>query len=197
MMKNKLATLLTAAALSAAAAGCATETGTNTNTTTANTSNTTTVVNNNGNANTSGVTTTNTSTTTNGNTTANSNGGRIINANISREEYEKKKDEYAQEAKGLGRKIGAGASDGWLWTKTRASLLGAEDLRDSTINVDVENGVVTLSRTVADAAQRTKAEQVAKGVEGVKSVTNGLKVSAEGGGNSNAGGNNNAGAKKG
>jgi len=64
----------------------------------------------------------------------------------------------------------------WLWVKTRASLLSTNDLRDSTINVDVVNDVVTLKGTVASAAQKTKAEEVAKAIDGVKSVKNELKV---------------------
>jgi hyperosmotically inducible protein len=47
----------------------------------------------------------------------------------------------------------------------------------ATINVDVDKAVVTLTGTVANAAQKTKAEQVAKAVEGVTSVKNMLKVS--------------------
>ncbi|MDQ3180020.1 MAG: BON domain-containing protein, partial [Acidobacteriota bacterium] len=50
------------------------------------------------------------------------------------------------------------------------------DLRDSTINVDVVNDVVTLRGTVASKAESDKAAAVAKGIEGVKSVTNQLKV---------------------
>jgi len=50
----------------------------------------------------------------------------------------------------------------------RAVLATTEDLRDSTINVDVDNAVVTLSGTVANAAQKSKAEQVARGVTGPK-----------------------------
>jgi hypothetical protein len=98
------------------------------------------------------------------------------NSNITREEYEKNKGEYEKE-KGSST-IGTGANDMWLWVKTRASLMGASDLRDSTINVDVVNDVVTLKGTVATAAQKTKAEQVAKDIDGVKSVKNELKVSA-------------------
>src|SRR5256885_230436 len=109
---------------------------------------------------------------------ANTNANVNSNANISRQQYEKDKQTFAEEAKRLGRTIGAGANDGWLWTKTRAELATTDDLRDSTINVDVENGVVTLSGTVATPAQKTKAAQVAKGVEGVKSVRNNLTVKA-------------------
>ena len=80
----------------------------------------------------------------------------------------------------LGRKIGAGANDGWLWTKTRAALAAEDDLRDSTINVDVENEVVTLSGTVVSADQKRKAEEVARGIEGPKNVRNQLTISATG-----------------
>ena len=53
-------------------------------------------------------------------------GGTTRGAAMTREEYEKNKESYTEEAKRLGRKIGAGANDGWLWTKTRAAL-AAED----------------------------------------------------------------------
>jgi hypothetical protein len=144
------------------AIGCETATNTNTNTNVA-------VSNANTNAN------LNTNTNANMNTNANR---RTVNANISREEYEKGKESFAEEAKRLGRTIGTGANDGWLWTKTRAVLATTDDLRDSTINVDVDNAVVTLSGTVATQAQKTKSAQVAKSVEGVKSVKNSLVVSA-------------------
>src|SRR6185295_4310648 len=93
-----------------------------------------------------------------------------------RAEYEKNKETYSQQAKDLGRKIGTGVNDGWLWTKARFDLAAADDWRDSTINVDVENETLTLSGTVATAAQKAKAESVAKAVEGVKQVKNMLKV---------------------
>jgi osmotically-inducible protein OsmY len=70
--------------------------------------------------------------------------------------------------------------------KTRFDLAAADDLRDSTINVDVDKDVVTLTGTVASAAQKTKAETVAKAVEGVKGVRNQLKVQS---GNANANAN--------
>jgi hyperosmotically inducible protein len=127
------------------------------------------------------TTNTNTNTATNANVNANANTNinanrRSVNANISREEYERDKESFAEEARKLGRTIGSGANDGWLWTKTRGLLVTADDLRDSTINVDVDNAVVTLSGTVASRAQKTRAEQIAKGVEGVTSVKNNLTV---------------------
>ena len=118
----------------------------------------------------------------NTNANANANTSTTANANTNsrraptREEYERDKDRYQREAKESGRTVGTGLNDGWLWVKTRFELAAADDLRDSTINVDVDNAVVTLTGTVASASQRTKAELVAKAVEDVKSVKNMLKV---------------------
>lgn len=111
---------------------------------------------------------------------ANENANVNANTNraLTREQYEKNKESYAKEAKGAGRTIGTGLNDGWLWTKTRFDLAAADDLRDSTINVDVANAVVTLSGSVATAQQKSKAEAVAKAVEGVKGVKNMLTVAA-------------------
>src|ERR1044071_3775231 len=95
-----------------------------------------------------------------------------------REEYDRDKERYSREAKESGRTVGTGINDGWLWVKTRFDLAAADDLRDSTINVDVDKGVVTLTGTVASAAQKTRAETVAKSVEGVTGVKNQLKVQA-------------------
>ena len=138
--------------------------------------------------------------TNNANTAASPTPTAVANANTntrkaSREEYERDKErndrEAREQARGSGRTIGTGLNDAWLWTKTRFDLAAADDLRDSTINVDVDNDVVTLSGTVASAAQKTRAEAVAKSVEGVKSVRNQLKVQAD---NSNANANRNANA---
>ncbi len=118
----------------------------------------------------------------NANTNTNANTKRAL----TREEYEKNKESYARQAKGSGRTIGTGVNDGWLWVKTRFDLAAADNLRDSTINVDVENAVVTLRGTVATAAQKAEAEKVAKAVDSVKGVKNLLKVSPSGNTNANS-----------
>ena len=139
--------------------------------------------------------TANTNRTANANATATATAtatpAAVANTNANRraptrEEYERDKERYSREAKESGRTVGSGLNDGWLWVKTRFDLAAADDLRDSTINVDVNNAVVTLSGTVANAAQKAKAEQVAKAVEDVKSVRNNLKVSADTNANANA-----------
>jgi osmotically-inducible protein OsmY len=90
--------------------------------------------------------------------------------------------------------IGQGVEDGWIHFKTRAALAAVDDLRDSTINVDVDNNVVTLRGTVASDAHKSAAAKAAQGVEGVKSVKNQLTISAGGGSNTN---NGNANTRKG
>lgn len=158
MKRQILVALIASFALAAFGAACDTAVTTNTNSN---------VVVANANRN------TNANTSANANTNANR---RTVNANISRAEYDKDKTTFTEDAKRLGRTIGSGANDGWLWTKTRADLATADDLRDSTINVDVENGVVTLSGSVATPAQKAKAGEVSKSVQGVTNVKNNLTV---------------------
>ena len=139
----------------------------------------------------------------NANTAASPTPTAVANANTNtrtaptREEYEREKErndrEAREQARGSGRTVGTGLNDAWLWTKARFDLAAADDLRDSTINVDVVNAVITMTGTVASAAQKTKAEQVAKAVDGVKSVKNQLKVVAN---NANANSNANANTRK-
>lgn len=96
------------------------------------------------------------------------------NVNMSREEYDKNR-ALCEKEKGSST-IGQGVNDSWIWFKTRAALLAASDLRESTINVDVANDVITLKGTVANAAQKASAEKVAKTIEGQKGVKNELKI---------------------
>ena len=126
----------------------------------------------------------------NANATATATPAAVANNNSNRraptrEEYERDKERYQREAREKGRTIGSGVNDGWLWVKTRFDLAAADDLRDSTIDVDVNNGVVTLSGTVASNSQKARAEQITTVVDGVRSVRNQLKV-ASGNANANA-----------
>lgn len=155
-MRFKLAGIIAIATLALSFAGCDYTTNGNANSR-ANANSNAVVVNENANAN------------------ANTNTKRAP----TRADYEKNKETYSQEAKSLGRKIGTGLDDGWLWTKTRFDLAAADDLKDSTINVDVQAAVVTLSGSVDNAAQKAKAETIAKAIEGVKSVKNTLTVSTK------------------
>ncbi len=173
---KRFSILLAALALAALGAACGGETTTENRTT-----NTTMTTNaSNGNS----------TTTTTTNTTVTANRG-AYNANISESDYNKDKETFAQKAKDAGDKIGAGLSDGWLWVKARGALLAADDLEESGINVDVNNGVITLRGTVPNSDQVKKADAAAKSVGGSKGVQNQIKV---GGGDANA--NRTAPAKK-
>lgn len=96
------------------------------------------------------------------------------NSNVSRSDYDKNRAEYEKD-RGSST-IGQGLNDSWIWFKTRAALAAADDLRDSTINVDVVNDMITLKGTVGTAAQKASAEKVAKTIEGQKGVKNELQV---------------------
>jgi osmotically-inducible protein OsmY len=163
---KKLATLI---ALAALAAGCSSTNNTNMASGNGNTG----VVNNNANnanANAANV------------NAANTNANRrTYNANISEADYEREKARYGTEAKEAGETIGSGLKDGYLHVKTKGALFAVDDLRDSTINVDVDNGVITLRGTVASAAQKAAAVKAANAIDGKKSVKDELKVAAHGG----------------
>ncbi len=112
--------------------------------------------------------------------------GGVYNRNYNtRDDYKKDETNYRAEAKNAGSTIGSGLEDGWIHLKVRAALAAVDDLRDSTVNVDVDNNVVTLRGSVANAAGKAAAEKAAKAVDGVKSVTNKLEIKAAGSSNSN------------
>lgn len=79
-------------------------------------------------------------------------------------------------AQARGETIGDSLDDGWIHTKIVAQLIGNTTTPERKINVDVTNNVVTLRGTVETAEQKKEAELVAKNTEGVKSVSNQLKV---------------------
>lgn len=146
--------------------GCESTTNTNMNVRT--NANTNMAMNANANANTIIV--------TNANANTRADADNDWDADLTEDEVTKDRTRYEGRAKGLGDNIGQGAKDLWLWTKARTALAGVDDLRDSTINVDVSNAVVTLRGTVASDAHKSAAEKAAK-VEGVTSVKNSLTVS--------------------
>ena len=63
-----------------------------------------------------------------------------------------------------------------MHTKIRSKLMAEGEFPGSGINVDVKDNVVTLRGNVSSAADKTKAEQVVKNTDGVKSVKNMLVI---------------------
>ena len=74
-------------------------------------------------------------------------------------------------------RIGSGGNDLFLFTQARAAVNADPELRAANLIIEVKEGVVTLSGTVASAALKAKAEELARGA-GSKAVRNQLRVSA-------------------
>ena len=74
-------------------------------------------------------------------------------------------------------KAGDTASDTWITTKVKSSLLAEDATPGMDIEVETNNGVVSLSGTVATEAEREAAIAKAKQIEGVREVSaDGLKA---------------------
>jgi len=70
----------------------------------------------------------------------------------------------------------SGPEDATITASVKTKMAADSTVPAMKINVDTKEGVVTLTGDVDSAATKTKAETIAKGVEGVKSVTNSLTV---------------------
>lgn len=67
-------------------------------------------------------------------------------------------------------------SDGWMALKIRSRLLVKANVSVASTKVDVRDGVVTLTGTADNAAQKELTEIYAKEIDGVKSVKNDLVI---------------------
>src|SRR3954463_9914028 len=83
----------------------------------------------------------------------------------------------------IGEKVAEGANraenaleDGALTAKIKSKMALDDSVKALDIHVDTNAGVVTLSGTVHSAAERTRALQLARETDGVKSVHDGLVV---------------------
>jgi len=69
-------------------------------------------------------------------------------------------------------------TDSWVTSKTKMSLFADERVKGTQVSVDTTKGVVHLRGKVDSADAKSAAGDIAKGVEGVKSVKNDLQVVA-------------------
>lgn len=79
---------------------------------------------------------------------------------------------------GTDRTAGQTVDDATVTAKVKAALMAESGVDGSKINVDTNNGTVTLKGEVADKSMIDRAVQVAKGVDGVKDVDNKLTEGA-------------------
>jgi len=84
--------------------------------------------------------------------------------------------EERERAKANKETIGQSLDDAWIHTKIVAKLISDTQTPERKINVDVVEGAVTLRGEVDTAEGKAEAERIAKDTDGVKKVTNQLKV---------------------
>jgi osmotically-inducible protein OsmY len=72
--------------------------------------------------------------------------------------------------------LGQNIDDTTITTQVKAKLAGDKASSVTRVQVDTNRGVVQLSGTVESSADRSRAEQLARGVDGVRSVVNNLQV---------------------
>jgi hyperosmotically inducible protein len=73
-------------------------------------------------------------------------------------------------------KIGDEAKDAAITTSVKMKLAADDKVKASTIDVDTENGVVTLNGHVESKAEESRAIKIAKSVDNVRSVKSNLAV---------------------
>jgi hypothetical protein len=72
--------------------------------------------------------------------------------------------------------IGQTFKDSWITTKTKTALLADKRVSSFQIKVKTNRGVVMLRGKVDSAEERSAAERIARGIDGVRSVSNLLQV---------------------
>lgn len=87
-----------------------------------------------------------------------------------------KTDDAQRKAGDAADRSGDAAADVALTTKVKSQFLADDNISGLKIDVDSNNGVVTLTGTVPTAAEKALALKVARGTDGVKSVVDRLKV---------------------
>lgn len=82
----------------------------------------------------------------------------------------------AQDIESGVKEAGSEIKDAGITTAVKAKFAADDVVKASTIDVDTENGIVTLNGTVASTKESTRAVALAKEVDGVKDVRNRLTV---------------------
>ena len=122
-----------------------------------------------------------TTSNTNANANANANTGTITTrtqptATPTPRYTEEQAREERERAKANKETVGQSLDDAWIHTKIVAKLIGDTQTPERKINVDVVEGAVTLRGEIDTVEAKAEAERVAKETDGVKKVTNQLKV---------------------
>lgn len=74
------------------------------------------------------------------------------------------------------RSTGAYIDDTAITAKVKGAFVQDDVVKAMDVKVDTYNGTVQLSGFVETAAQKTRAEQIARGIAGVRDVTNNIQL---------------------
>ena len=77
---------------------------------------------------------------------------------------------------GTGQKTGEYVDDSWITTKVKSEMIADTEVKANNINVETSKGVVTLTGTAATSQESDKAAQIARGIKGVTSVKNEMRI---------------------
>ncbi len=102
--------------------------------------------------------------------------GSAMAANTTTDKAQNAADNAGQKIDSSMNKVGNFMDDSAITAKVKAALVDHEDIKSTDISVKTEKKMVTLSGFVESQAQAEQAVTVAKGVEGVASVSDKLHV---------------------
>ena len=85
-------------------------------------------------------------------------------------------DQATEKVKETAQAVKGAVSDSWLTSKTKIELFADERVKGRQVHVETVKGEVFLRGKVDSEAAKTAAEEIAKGIEGVKGVKNDLQV---------------------
>jgi hypothetical protein len=110
---------------------------------------------------------------------ANTPSRQATNASVDdRPRTTKVEDAHSVEGAPHGDTVSAAVSDSDLTLRVKSALIGNPDTQTTQIDVTTENGIVLLSGFVDSNEVREQAANVARTVQGVKAIDNGLEVKA-------------------
>jgi hyperosmotically inducible protein len=79
-----------------------------------------------------------------------------------------------------GKTAGQNVDDATITASVKSTLVADKAANLTRVDVDTNNGVVSLNGVVESTQQKSRAEQLARRVDGVKSVINNLQVKGRG-----------------
>jgi len=97
-------------------------------------------------------------------------------AQNTKDKPETRMEQTKDKAKSTTAEAKTAVSDSWITSKTKIALFADERVKGTQVSVDTKNGVVHLRGKVDSDEAKQAAAEVAKGIDGAKSVKNDLQV---------------------